>query len=185
VSTFLLHAPPHWHEALEALVGTVQRVSVETWSIEKSPACGVSSFVRQLSEADSLAFHRAVPWWGLSGWGSFATLLEHGAAFGVMERRGKEPGLMSIAWIFDQAGPYDAIGVSTDPKYQRLGLGKATASALIDHILNVRGKVPLWSAPASNEASIGLARALGLSPVARETLLSWPVPSEPGTDQET
>jgi hypothetical protein len=46
---------------------------------------------------------------------------------------------------------------------------------LIDHIIKVRGKVPLWSASSSNEASIGLARALGLSPVASETLLRWPV----------
>src|SRR4051794_36057956 len=83
VLTFLLHAPPHWHEALEALVGNVQRVSVETWSTRRTPAGGVPGFVRRLSRADSHAFHNAVPWWGLRGWGSFANLLEHGAAFGV------------------------------------------------------------------------------------------------------
>jgi ribosomal protein S18 acetylase RimI-like enzyme len=173
---FILHAPPLWLEALEAVVGKVERSTVETWSVASPPAQDSSAMglVRQVTPDDVGAFNDSAPSWGYRGWrGDFRTLMAHGAAFGVPDRQ--KAGFLSLAWIFDMAGPYDAIGVATDPKYQRLGLGKAAASALIDHIINIRGKVPLWSTASSNEASIGLASALGLSQVARETLLRWPV----------
>ena len=163
---FILHAPESWREPLEKRVGKVVRGEVETWSVKKPVKSGSSAIVRRLTPEDRRAFRGAAPAWSYKGWLKFDELIKHGAAFGVWN------GARCIlaAWIFDQAGPYDAIGVATKPQFQRLGLGRASAAALIDHIINVRGKVPLWSLTSANESSRGLAEALALSRVAVEPL---------------
>jgi RimJ/RimL family protein N-acetyltransferase len=97
-------------------------------------------------------------------------MLANGAAFGVPTRDGK---LASVAWIFEEGRERDKIGVATDPRYQRLGLGRAAASALVDHITNVRHRIPLWTAAAQNLASQNLAKSLGFSVQVTETVLRW------------
>ena len=125
---------------------------------------------RRLTPADFAPFTAAAPSWGLRGWRSFPALIEYGAAFGVPHGSG----FASIAWVFDQVDGYDSVGVFTTPRYRRLGLGRASASALIEHIVLKRGKIPIWSTTPSNAPSRALARMLGFSVTGTETLLHWP-----------
>lgn len=135
---------------------------------------------RRISPSDFAAFTAGAPTWALRGWRSFPALVEYGAAFGVPHGSG----FASIAWVFDQVDGYDSIGVFTTPRFRRLGLGKAAASALIEHIVLRRGKIPLWSTPPSNAPSRALARMLGFSVSNTEPLLYWP-PTTVRTEAET
>lgn len=55
------------------------------------------------------------------------------------------------------------IGVDTLPEYRRRGIGKATVSAVTRYILK-QGVVPYYSTTLVNEASKGIALALGYKP---------------------
>ncbi|MGE3821895.1 MAG: GNAT family N-acetyltransferase [Isosphaeraceae bacterium] len=179
---FVLHAPEAWLEVLRDRIGPVDLDTVETWSgpgvkpirppgLTSKPA-PVAVVTRKLSPADSAAFTAAAPPWALRGWRTYAALMEHGAAFGVPH--GPGPALASLAWVFDRAEKFEAIGVFTVPRFRRLGLGRAAASALIGEITRERGHVPIWSSPPENEPSRRLARSLGFSVAATETLMRWP-----------
>jgi GNAT superfamily N-acetyltransferase len=123
-----------------------------------------------LTAADAAPFAASAPPWALRGWGSFSSLVAFGAAFGVPHGLG----FASLAWVFDQSAGFDSIAVFTVPRYRRLGLGRASASALISHIARRRGKVPLWSTPPDNVGSIALAHALGFTDQVTESLIRWP-----------
>jgi GNAT superfamily N-acetyltransferase len=125
---------------------------------------------RALTAADAPLFAATAPSWALRGWGSFSSLIAFGAAFGVPHGLG----LASIAWIFDQSAGFDSLGVYTVPRYRRLGLGRAAASALITHIARRRGKIPLWSTTPENLDSLALARSLGFTDQVTESLIRWP-----------
>lgn len=181
---FTLHAPESWFGPVRARVGAVDRAGVETWSggagrgLPASRAGSPRVATRRLSAADLPAFTSGAPGWGLRGWRSFPALIEHGAAIGAPHG----PGFAALAWVFDQADGYDALGVYTAPRFRRLGLGRAVAASLVEHVVSRRGKVPLWSTPADDDASRGLARALGFSVAATETLLRWP--PRPATNRQ-
>jgi ribosomal protein S18 acetylase RimI-like enzyme len=98
----------------------------------------------------------------------------HGAAFGVPLGEG----LASVAWIYEEDDDSDAVGIHTLPKYRRLGLGRAVASALLAHIVADRGKAPVWITSADDVGSLTLAAALGFSSRVAETLLRWPIPED-------
>jgi GNAT superfamily N-acetyltransferase len=171
-----LHAPDGWLAAVDARLDKVEFVDVETWSATPERMSdltlerrGPRIDIRRLTFVDANGFTRAAPSWALHGWRTFAELITHAAAFGVPHG----PGFASLAWIFDQADCYDAVAVFTAPRYRRLGLGRAAASALIRHIVDRRGKVPLWSTPASNTPSLTLADSLGFSLQATESLARW------------
>ena len=104
---------------------------------------------RRLTSRDRDAFTAIAPPWGLRGWRSYPALIEHAAAFGVPDG----DGFVALAWVFDQADLYDALGVYTVPRYRRLGLGRAAASALFAHVVHACGRVPLWSTRPDNEPS--------------------------------
>ena len=123
--------------------------------------------LRAAAAAGSLV--RLGPSQRLRGWRTYPAMIGCGAAFGVPDGRG----FAALAWVFDQADPYDSVGVYTVPRYRRLGLGRAAVSALFAHIVDRRGRVPLWSTRADNEPSRSLARALGFSLAAIEPLLRW------------
>jgi GNAT superfamily N-acetyltransferase len=125
---------------------------------------------RPLVAADAAAFAATAAPWALRGWGTYSGLIAFGAAFGVPHGNT----FAALAWIFDQSAGFDAIGVYTLPRYRRLGLARAAASALISHIARRRRKIPLWSSPADNEASLGLAQSLGFTAQASEALIRWP-----------
>ncbi len=142
---------------------------------------------RRISPGDFAAFTAGAPSWALRGWRSFPALVEYGAGFGVPHGSG----FASIAWVFDQVDGYDSVGVFTTPRFRRLGLGRAAASALIEHIVLRRGKIPLWSTTPLNAPSRALARMLGFSVTNTETLLHWPpttvrteIEVEPETEPE-
>ena len=179
--SFTMLAPGSWEGPLRAAVGPLGRSEVLTYTYPgpaHRDAAGRRPSVptRRLTLDDAAAFAATAPAWALRGWRSFEALIAHGAGFGVSHGRG----FAALAWVFDQAGDFDAIGVSTMPRFRRLGLGRATASALIGHILQWRGKVPLWSTTPANAASRALANSLGLSLAATESLLHWG-PAEPAT----
>ncbi len=183
---FTLHAPGSWLRPVRDRVGALGRAGVETWSggaAPVKPAVRVGAprvVTRRLTADDLPAFTAAVPPWGLRGWRSFPPLIEHGAAFGVPHG----PGFAALAWVFDQADGYDALGVSTAPRFRRLGLGRAVAASLVAHVVGRRGKVPLWSTPAADSASRGLALSLGFSVAATETVVRWPPRPGPPTHKE-
>jgi hypothetical protein len=175
-----LLAPASWRGAVAAAVGPIERARVQTWSIAAGDPsrwapgrAGRDVAVRRLGVEDGDAFVRSAPAWALRGWRSFPALIAGGAAVGVPDRA---HGLAAVAWIFDQAGDFDAIAVSTAPRFRRLGLGGAAASALIDHIVRRRGRVPLWSTTPANVASLALARSLGFAHATTQTLVRWPPP---------
>ena len=184
---FVLSAPDDWlTTAAETLKGDVERVEVETWSLDSlapdvpdtdadSPAQAKAKaaphvVVRRLTAGDRSAFAAVAPAWALRGWQSYSALIEHGAAFGVPHGSG----FAAFGWVFDQADTYDAVGVFTTPRYRRLGLGRASALAAITHIFDRRGKSPLWSFPPDHDASLSLASSLGFSPAAAETVMYHP-----------
>ncbi len=177
---FSLLAPGPWLDAVRERVGEVDESEVETWSSGprsslqtlKTPQPSSTSRVltRLLTARDLTPFNAVAPSWALRGWRSYPALIDHGAAFGVPHG----PGFAALAWVFDQADRYDSVGIYTVPRYRRLGLARAAASALCDHILQARKRRPLWSTPAENDASRALASSLGFTPASVEPLLRWP-----------
>ncbi len=176
----LLVAPEDWEPSVRATLGPIDRSEIHTWFDPplRDPAGSPTAATRRLGREDRDAFLRACPDWALRGWGAFDDLIRLGAAFGVPYR----DELAAVAWIFDQSTRFDAMGAFTHPRYRRLGLGRAAARALIRHIQRERGKLPVWSAPADNTASLGLARALGFTGQVAEPLLRWPA-EEPSDDE--
>jgi GNAT superfamily N-acetyltransferase len=172
-----LLAPDDWEPAVRAAVGPVDRIEVETWFDAPAPdpePPGPSIAVRRLTDsvADADAFARATPDWALRGWSRYSGLIRHGAAYGVPFGAG----FAAVAWTFDQTDRFDSVAVFTLPRYRRLGLGRAAATALLAHVVADRRKVPLWSAPPDlvHVASSSLAASLGFSDRVTETLLRWP-----------
>jgi GNAT superfamily N-acetyltransferase len=168
---FTLHAPERWQAAVRARLGPVEEHRVETWTARNLAAPAPSVNVRQLSHDDGPAFVETVPSWALRGWVTFSALIAHGAGFVVTTPDRDD--FAAVAWVFDQAGAFDSLGVFTMPQFRRLGLGRAVASALVVQIVRDRGKVPLWSTAPGNEPSRALARALGFSLASDEPLLRW------------
>jgi RimJ/RimL family protein N-acetyltransferase len=170
-----LLAPEDWEPSIRAEVGPVARAEVQTWfDPPPRPPGGPGPAIgsRRLTRDDGDAFARSAPPWALRSWGSFPALVRHGAAFGVPH----SAGFAALAWVFDQTTRFDAVGAYTEPRFRRLGLGRAAASALLAHILSERHKAPLWSTRADNLASRALAESLGFSDRVDEILLSWPPP---------
>lgn len=170
--TVTLLAPEGWEGAVASEVGEFERATVQTWTptgpLRRPPAPHVAT--RRLAVADRAAFVAEAPTWALRAWGTFGAMIAHGAAFGVPNGEG----FAALAWVYDQSHRHDALGVHTAPRFRRLGLGRGAATALIAHVVRDRCKFPLWSTSPENEGSVGLARALGLSVAATQTLLRWP-----------
>jgi GNAT superfamily N-acetyltransferase len=171
-----LIAPPLWRYRVSGWVGAFEWAEVETWSLAQQnrvpfvPRSRRRSIeARPLTLADAGAFAEVAPAWALRSWGSFASLIEHGAAFGVPHGSG----FVSLAWIFDESSRFDAIGIFTVPKFRRLGLARAASTTLLGHIIDRRSKAPLWSTTAENPASLALVQSLGFSMRSTEPLLRW------------
>ncbi len=166
-----LIAPPSWGAPVGEVFGPVDRARVETWSaLAAAPGRPPPEAVaRRLTPDDADAFARDAPGWALRSWRSFADLIAHGAAFGVASG-----GFASLCWTFEQGRDHVAIGAWTAPRLRRLGLARASAMVLIDHIIREAGKAPIWVTAPENVASRALARSLGFSRRTTETLLLWP-----------
>ena len=158
-----------------------RRSEVRTWfdPPTRDPQGPSPAPVRRLGPSDEKAFLSIAPDWALLGWGNFDELIRHGAAFGVPFL----DGFVSISWIFDQTPRFDALALSTVPRFRRLGLARASARALIRFSQKERSRTPLWSAHADNVPSHALALSLGFEGPTSEMLLTWPASSgvlEPG-----
>ena len=169
----VLAAPPSWDEIVQARFSQSRRVqtrSIQIWlRPEPEPRRETVAGVRRLDLDDAEAFLAVAPPWALRAWGDFANLLDHGAAFGAPGRSG----LGAVAWVVESDHHLDKLGVATDLRFHRLGLGHAVGSALLDEVEFERNRHPLWVVNPANLASIGLARSLGFSTRISETLLRW------------
>jgi len=196
-----LVAPTAWLDAVGGRVGPLEQGTIETWTIDpfdltmasmldgaeldmdrefdpageasRRPRTSVVA-TRRLVADDAAAFAAAAPPWALRGWGTFSALVAFGAGFGVPHG----DTFAALAWIFDQSAGFDALAAYTAPRYRRLGLARAAASALIHLVARNRRKVPLWSTTPDNTPSLGLAHSLGFSCQATEPLVRWP-PRDP------
>jgi GNAT superfamily N-acetyltransferase len=173
---FTLHAPETWLAAVVGTVGEVDQDDVEIWSLERAAVEKARApgrvVTQRLTSSHSRAFRAAAPAWALRGWRSYASLVKHGAVFGAPQAHADE--FLALAWIFEQAGPFDAIAVCTAPHYRRLGLARGTVAALIEQIVGHRRRIPLWYVAPGNEPSRALARSLGFEQTSSEPLLRWP-----------
>ncbi len=171
---FTLHAPESWRDAVRNRVGAVDQDEVQIWSSGDSGIPRITApgrvVTERLKSTHSRAFRSVRPSWALRGWQLYSSMIKHGAAFGVPHGEG----FAALAWVFDQADGFDALGVYTAPRYRRLGLGRAVVSALIEHIVRDRKRVPLWYVSPVNGPSLALAQTLGFELAATEPLLRWP-----------
>lgn len=177
---FTLQAPESWLEPVKRQVGKVSRAVVETWvhrGFSRDAAAKPKVKVRRLELRHEGCFEAVVPSWGLRGWGSYGRMIEAGAsAFGLFDGEG----LASASWVFEEAGGFSGVAVYTVRRFRRLGLGYATAYANIWSEIEGRGRLPIWSTPAENTASLTLAGLLGFEHAADEALIRWPPRVEAG-----
>lgn len=168
-----LAAPEPWRPAVEITVRGWQTGTVITFidrTLGSNTHNAPRAAVRRLTADDETGFSAAAPDWALGGWRTFRALIAGGAAFGVPQGGG----FAALAWILDETDRFDALAVFTAPEFRRLGLSRASATVLIDHVRKIRGKIPLWSASVENRASLDVAASLGFVPAATETILRWP-----------
>lgn len=169
----VLAAPASWADSVQTRVGRTRPIEtsfVQTWLRPESVARpGIATDVRPLDRDDAAAFAAIAPAWAVRSWGDFATAVDRGAAFGVPSRSG----LAAVAWVVESNHHLDKVGVATDPRYRRLGLGRAVATALLDEIEVERGRHALWVVNPGNPGSLALKGALGFTTPVTETLLRW------------
>lgn len=172
-----LLAPPTWEGPIRKLGGRVEFETVFSLS-RPSPSTIRPKVdrvrVRRLTPDDGEAFRAVAPAWALRSWCDFEAMLGRGLAFGSSTAGG----LASVSWTYESEPDHDKIGVATLPRYRNLGLGTATASALVRGVLADREKTPLWITTAANHASIAVAASLGFTNRVEERLIRW-TPTDP------
>jgi hypothetical protein len=167
-----LLAPEGWAEVVEAIApGPIRRAALPVRFLSEGAARPAAAHIptRAVAPAAATAFAASLPPWALRAWDSPEECLARGAAVGVPYR----DGFAALAWITESDRHFDALGVWTDPRYRRLGLGRAAAAALIDQVLGPRRKDPLWATTAENAASKALADSLGFTLELDEPLLCF------------
>jgi RimJ/RimL family protein N-acetyltransferase len=172
-SPFSLLAPDdEWAAQVQHELDPVDRGEVVSWlpGFYRRTLGPPTTTVRRLTLDDAAAFRSSAPSWALRCWSSFESLIGRGAVFGVPHG----DAFASLAWVLDRTESYDAIGVHTAPRYRNLGLARAAASVLVEHIIHQRRKVPLWAASSENPASQALARSIGFTPRVTEVVYHWP-----------
>ncbi|WP_435015387.1 GNAT family N-acetyltransferase [Tundrisphaera sp. TA3] len=162
----ILAAPSSWRDGCTGRV-RIGMTRTHRW-FPGRPLDHPDSSARRLGLADLDAFAAVAPPWAAWAWGSPGALIEHGGAYGIAHQ-GR---FIALAWAFEADRRYVKVGVATDERYWRLGLGRQVAGSLIGEILG-RGRVPLWTTTPENEASHRLAESLGFGSVVDEPLIFW------------
>ena len=174
-------APPSWERPIRKLGGRVELGTILTLSRApgSAPPPRVDRVpVRGLTPDDGEDFRGVAPDWALRSWSDFEAMLTRGIAFGVP----MPGGLASVAWTYESDPEHHKIGVATLPRYRNLGLGTATASALVRRIVATREKTPLWVTTPENPASIAVAESLGFTNRVEERLIRWS-PADPAVSR--
>jgi RimJ/RimL family protein N-acetyltransferase len=141
--------------------------SFEVWREQVSaPAwlglCGptgfrpASSSARILGEGDSDALGGLAETSGEAAWSASEFRLRRDPVFGLFH----EEELVACSGYVDMDGVLACVRILVHPRHSGKGCAKAAASAAMEHAFG-RDLVPLWRAPASNEAAIAVARSLG------------------------
>jgi RimJ/RimL family protein N-acetyltransferase len=170
---FTLLAPDEeWEDEVALEIDPIDRGEIVSWlpGFYRRTVTEKTANVRRLTHDDAAVFQSSAPPWALRCWPSFDSIIGRGAVFGVPFG----DTFASLAWVIDRTESYDAIGVYTAPRFRNLGLARAAASALVEHIIHQRRKVPLWAASAANQASTALARSVGFTPRVTEVVYHWP-----------
>ncbi|MGI8687195.1 MAG: GNAT family N-acetyltransferase [Thermomicrobiales bacterium] len=114
--------------------------------------------VRRLCAADARHL-TTFPAWLWAGYGSPEAMLRQGIAYARYLRAE----LVAIACIAGTTERYDAITAFTIERTRRNGFARECAHRLISAIRSERGRSPVLTASAENDAAIALARSLGLT----------------------
>jgi hypothetical protein len=114
--------------------------------------------VRRLRPADARHL-AAFPVWLWAGYASAEAMLREGVAYARYLRAE----LVSIACIGAATERFDGIAVYTIERTRRNGFARECAHRLIGAIVNERGKLPVLTTSAENDAALGLARSLGMT----------------------
>ena len=118
--------------------------------------------VRLLGAGDLALLEAAPPELRASLWASPGELLSEGiAACAIAEGR-----IVSSALMVASTARYGEVGVYTAEDYRGQGMATAAASLVVGAI-RATGRTPVWSAGATNAASLRLAAKLGYVEVAR------------------
>lgn len=102
--------------------------------------------------------------WITETWGGAHGLAASGRAWGAFTDGHR---LAAVACTYWQGRAHEDVAVLTLPAFRRSGLALACVNGLTLAV-RARGRVPTWSAPRSNEASLALARTAGFRPVRTE-----------------
>jgi hypothetical protein len=113
--------------------------------------------VRRLRVADARHL-TTFPAWLWAGYGSPEAMLRRGVAYARYLRAE----LVAIACTAGETERYDAIAAFTIERTRRNGFARECTHRLIGAIQSERGKLPVLTTSAANEAAIALARSLGL-----------------------
>jgi len=114
--------------------------------------------VRRLRPADARRLLPFPPWlW--AGYGSPEAMLRHGVTYARYLRAE----LVAVACTAGTTERYDAIAAFTIERTRRNGFARECARRLIGAIRSERGRFPVLTVGAEDEAAIALARSLGLT----------------------
>ena len=154
-------------ELLESAMGRPVRFLDDIYHVLRHPVTPArGETVRLLSPVDSGLLERAPLGLRGEGWGSSLALLREGvAAAAIIDRE-----IVALSHTTARAGQFADLGVATLPAWRNRGLASATA-ALVASEVQSAGQTPVWSAGATNRASLRVAQKLGFVEVSRRTYL--------------
>ena len=155
-----------------AEVGRVDRAVVQTWTPDgPDPAPALAPHRDAEARARRPRGLRRLRPVGPARLGDVRGLdLARGAAFGVPQGGG----FAALAWVFDQSHRHDALAVHTSPRFRRLGLGRAAASALIAHSCATGASSPSGRPPPRTPPPSAWPARWGCPSAPSRVLLRWP-----------
>lgn len=158
---------PHW--CSDAIARQSATFTFPTPDTDAAFAILPPGGVRRLRAADARHL-AAFPPWLWAGYASPDAMLRHGIAYARYLRAE----LVAIACTAGATERYGAIAAYTIERTRRNGFARECAYRLSGAIRNERGKLPVLTTSAENDAAIALAHALGLTARHDQTVYSLP-----------